>query len=38
MLYQNIDATKRIICVENFILVSKIAQGWYYAALLTVFT
>ena len=30
-LYQKINVTRS---VENFILVSEIAQGWYYAALL----
>jgi len=33
-LYQKIDVTRSTICVENFILVSETAQGWYYAAVL----
>jgi len=33
-LYQKINVTWSTIYVENFILVSETAQGWYYAALL----
>ena len=33
-LYQKFDATRSNICVKKFILVSKTAQGFYYAALL----
>ena len=31
---KKINITRSTICVENFMLVSKSAQGWYYAALL----
>ena len=31
---KKINVTRRTIYVENFILVSETAQGWYYAALL----
>ena len=33
-LYRKLDVTSNTICVENFTLLSKTAQGWYYAALL----
>ena len=33
-LYQKINITGSNIYVENFTLVSKVTQGWYYAALL----
>jgi len=32
-----IDVPRSITYVKNFILVSKTAQGWYYAALLIMF-
>ena len=31
---KKINVARSTIYVENFILVSKTAQGWYYAALL----
>ena len=31
--YQTINVTRSTIYVENFILVSEKAQGWYYAAI-----
>jgi len=34
-LYQKINVTRSTIYVENFILVSETAQGWYYATLLS---
>ena len=34
-LYQKINVTRSTIYVENFILVSETAQGWYYAAVLS---
>ena len=30
-LYQKIDVTRNTVCLENFMLVSKTAQGWPYA-------
>ena len=33
-LYQKTNVTRSTIYVENFMLVSETAQGWYYAALL----
>ena len=31
--YEKIGVTRSNVCVENFTLVSKSAQGWYYATL-----
>ena len=33
---QKLDVTRSTICMENFILVSKTAQGWYHATLLII--